>query len=529
MSDRSEGRGKGQGERATTPVFMHLSGRLRGTGTVLRDKTIQVNIDPGAELIVGEPAPERDHLTRFALLHRSRDTYELEVLGDNEVWCNGERVRSRTLNSGDLVEFGPGGPLVRYRLVADGAHIQKSISEIFSDSVGSARRDHLSLPARAGAFASNLARDLSTHTTLAFRVTVVAAIVGLGAMVFILNALNVRLQEQLARESARLESVSAVLERTQSEQLSRDDLAALRREIAAEVSAAEERVAALEARSAAVARVIEAASRSIVFLQGAYVFEDPETGTRLRYAVDEEGDKLVGPQGQTLLTTSGDGPIVERHFTGTAFIVTGGGALLTNRHVARSWETDEATAALAEMDLVPVLTRFVGYLPGVTEPFDIRSLLISEEVDLAVLQCEGITGTVPHLELGDVVPRAGEEVVVMGYPTGLRAMLAQSGEAFIDALRQDSEFDFWEVARQLAAAGYIKPLATRGIVGQVAPATVVYDAETTHGGSGGPVINTEGEVIAINMAIMPEYGGSNMGIPASFALRLLRSLGLTDR
>ncbi|MDF1718165.1 MAG: hypothetical protein P1U75_16035, partial [Antarcticimicrobium sp.] len=45
-------------------------------------------------------------------------------------------------------------------------------------------------------------------------------------------------------------------------------------------------------------------------------------------------------------------------------------------------------------------------------------------------------------------------------------------------------------------------------------AAVVYDAETTHGGSGGPVLTLEGAVIAFNTAIMPEFGGSNLGVPA---------------
>ena len=70
-------------------------------------------------------------------------------------------------------------------------------------------------------------------------------------------------------------------------------------------------------------------------------------------------------------------------------------------------------------------------------------------------------------------------------------------------------------------AGYIAPLATRGFVGQVTPAAVVYDAETTSGGSGGPVINLAGEVIAVNAAILPEFGGSNLGVPIAFARELL--------
>ena len=65
------------------------------------------------------------------------------------------------------------------------------------------------------------------------------------------------------------------------------------------------------------------------------------------------------------------------------------------------------------------------------------------------------------------------------------------------------------------------PLASRGIVGQVTSASVVYDAETTSGGSGGPVLTLEGRVVAINTAILPEFGGSNLGVPAADALILL--------
>ncbi|MEE8265386.1 MAG: hypothetical protein V3R62_03500, partial [Acidiferrobacterales bacterium] len=81
--------------------------------------------------------------------------------------------------------------------------------------------------------------------------------------------------------------------------------------------------------------------------------------------------------------------------------------------------------------------------------------------------------------------------------------------------------DFWAVAARLSEEQFIRPLASRGIVGQVTRATVVYDAETTHGGSGGPVLDINGDVIAVNAAIIPEYGGSNLGVPAEYARRLL--------
>ena len=77
------------------------------------------------------------------------------------------------------------------------------------------------------------------------------------------------------------------------------------------------------------------------------------------------------------------------------------------------------------------------------------------------------------------------------------------------------------VAARLSEEQFIQPLASRGIIGQVTRATVVYDAETTHGGSGGPVLDINGNVIAVNAAIIPEYGGSNLGVPAEYARRLL--------
>lgn len=111
---------------------------------------------------------------------------------------------------------------------------------------------------------------------------------------------------------------------------------------------------------------------------------------------------------------------------------------------------------------------------------------------------------------------------MLGYPLGLRALMARSGADFVEGLRADSVTSFWEQAERLSAAGFMAPLASRGIVGQVTEDNVVYDAETTSGGSGGPVISLRGEVVAVNMAILPEFGGSNLGVPAAHVRLLLR-------
>ena len=127
----------------------------------------------------------------------------------------------------------------------------------------------------------------------------------------------------------------------------------------------------------------------------------------------------------------------------------------------------------------------------------------------------------PHLELRPGAARPGEAVIVMGYPTGVHALLARAGAHFVDELRHAGDVGFWRVGRELSTGRHIHPLASRGIVGQVTEAAVVYDAATAPGGSGGPVLGLDGQVLAINAAILREFNGSNLGVPVEPTRRLL--------
>ena len=126
----------------------------------------------------------------------------------------------------------------------------------------------------------------------------------------------------------------------------------------------------------------------------------------------------------------------ELQFTGTGFVVGESGVLVTNRHVALPWENDAGAAAPAAQDLEPVMIKFIAYLPGKAEAVPVELLLASENADLAVLIRENESEAIPSLRLAAARSAAGDEVIVMGYPTGLRSMLAQSGEAFIEELQK---------------------------------------------------------------------------------------------
>jgi S1-C subfamily serine protease len=434
-----------------------------------------------------EPAVSAQHAT----LQRRDSTYALRANPSQPVWVNGQQVISKALQSGDLIQIGQCGPLLRFRLHKKGSRGYKSITEALSDCVGCARYGGRSVVGRVAIFLSAMPRELATQTSLWFRWGTLASMLLLAGSAGFLAWHNVALEQRLVDESIHFTSTS-------------------------------ERLAAIEARIGAGRRVISTASESIVFLQLAYGFVDRDSGKPLRHLMPApertSADNSAGP---AFLSTQGNGPVFERLFTGTAFVASEDGLLLTNRHVARPWEIDELSQKLARQGYQPVVHRFVGYLAGVKEPFEVNLVVASDDVDVAVLRCDAVTGQVKHLTLSTAPPQPGDEVIVLGYPTGMRALLARAGEGFVQELRDAGEMSFWTAARRLSEAGRIGPLATRGIVGQVSATAVVYDAETTSGGSGGPVVGLDGEVLAVNTAIMPEFGGSNLGVPAERARKLL--------
>ena len=96
----------------------------------------------------------------------------------------------------------------------------------------------------------------------------------------------------------------------------------------------------------------------------------------------EENALSPDAQGNPMLSFSGTGPVLERLFTGTAFVATDDGLLRTNAHVALPWQFEEPAEALVQRGLIPVMQRQVGYLPGIEGPFDVELVVASETVDL---------------------------------------------------------------------------------------------------------------------------------------------------
>ena len=502
----------------------HQTGPSRGMVTWLAGSDVEVSLGANGIVRVADVRPGPARSDALAVFHRTGESYEIKSPAEQPVWVNGLRLTAKNLKSGDMIEFGDDGPLSRYRLYRGDKPVRKQLGGILSDGLVYLKVSRKPMTIRMVNAAVGILRRLTRETTLLFRITIILAIIGLSTLVYQQHRLNILLRHQIESDVSRLDKISGALARAQSDSLKPGDLKSLRQELGYRLSSNAERLAALERRSEASARIVADSMSSVVFLQGSYAFRERSGGRMLRQLLDDDGTPVISPLGQPFLTLDGDGPVAERQFTGTGFAVGDGDLLVTNRHVALPWENDANKDDLNSQGLEPMMVRFIAYVPGRTGPVKVDLLQAGDGVDLAILRASGGGNPLKGMKISNKAPVPGDEVIVMGYPTGLRSMLAQAGDAFLAELQLAKDTDFWSVATRLSDKGLISPLASRGIVGQTSQATIVYDAETTQGGSGGPVLDTNGEVIAVNTAILPEYGGSNLGVPAAQVRQLLNTI-----
>jgi len=505
----------------TDAALVYLSGPLRGRSVAIREAALHIARKSGALLAPGEAAES----PRAATLCRAGSRYELVAAKHQALWVNGLPVRACRLESGDLIEIADGPVLCFHYGTPATSNVLASVPQAAGTIAAHRPMQHWLQSLR---LARAKPRGLVARTWRRARVGIV---LGLAAFVAVLVYLGLQthdLERQLAREQSRVSAIADLLSRLEGQTLTRDELSSLRDEFGKGLTDTDERVKLLEYSSAAAGRIILLSSSSVALVQGSFGFEDPATHRSLRFAVGEDGRPVRMADGRPLMTLEGSGPPVEIGFSGTAFVAADDGILLTNRHVALPWEDGASLPTIRALGLEPVTRRMKGYLRGASEPFDLKVLGMSETHDVAVLQGDGAARTVTPLPLASRAPAPGEAAVVLGFPTGIRAMLARAGDAFVAKLGGPKGVDAERAAVELARAGLIEPLASRGIVGQVSSEAIVYDAQTASGGSGGPVLNLSGEVMAINRATLPDFGGSNLGVPARHAQDLMRLLRIAQ-
>ena len=174
--------------------------------------------------------------------------------------------------------------------------------------------------------------------------------------------------------------------------------------------------------------------------------------------------------------------------SGTGFIVSPDGYILTNNHVVENAERVNVTL----LDKRVFRARIIGRDPS---------------TDVAVIKIDG--GNLPTVQFGnDLETRIGEWVVAVGNPLGLDFTVTAG---IVSAKgRSGALANLYGAARDYAIVDYIQT-----------------DAAINPGNSGGPLVNIRGEVIGINAAIASQtgfYEGYGFAIPITLAKTVMDDL-----
>ena len=516
--------------------FVHLNGPDEGRTVSLTQLPATIGSTPGLDVVIPGIAARHASLDRG----KNGDLVLRDAGSEQGTFLAGQSVREAVLRDGDVVELGHGGPRVRFRRQLT---TRDTLAGVLSGQ---------HVPLRAWPLARKLRYRARTVWRHPVGRTLTVAL--LGALPFLFMLLRSH------NESRRIEAALQTL-RTSAEEERRNFQAAIERErernenergalekrldefrqreaslssqlsqtasdtVQRELQATRDRIATLESERAAGEHIIREYGAGVCLIQGSYAFYDAQNRP-LRHKLDENGRKVRDDDGAPSLAVDGTGAVYTVDYYGTGFLVDRRGLVLSNRHVAVPWWDDDKSEALKKDGYGARFVLFRAFFPRQVEPFELEAIKHSEQVDLAVLKIDMRGAKIPALPLDETGRGAvpGHPVIVVGYPTGLEAILAKADTEVVQAILKRYGRQSEHVTEELSKKHLIRPSTTQGHIGDVTPTDIVFDAPTTQGGSGGPVFNKTGQVIAIEYAVLPKFGGTAFGIPIGFVHDLVRSV-----
>jgi DNA-binding response OmpR family regulator/S1-C subfamily serine protease len=476
-------------------------------------------------LILGADPPQLDCCDLLSEIKASRHTQNIRVV----MLVHGsaaERTRGLDLGADDAVSLplNPAELLSRIRSQLRSKQIADELGERLHLAKESQNENQQVVTA--------VHEERRTFLAGATAIVLVLLIVGLVSFSFYRRsrADNVRVYAAITRLQTGALSQQSLLERsrqslanpspgTSSSQT--EDTAALENKVAT----VEGRLRKLETEGKVAHTIIDADEASVCLIHVVLAFRDHDTGLKLHYAaLTSSGEPETDKSNNPLLSLTGTGPEAHIDVFGTGFLASDDGQILTNHHVAEPWWQNDELKEMLDQGLEPEITEMTAYFPGVTHGIPISTKKISSAVDVAVVKGNVSGLRIRRIALADGRHSAigGSPVVLLGYPTGVDAILARTGASTLQAIAASTKGDPKQVMEELARHQLIKPVVTQGHIGDVLPDKIVYDAQTTSGGSGGPLFNDQGQVIGINFAMVRDFGGSNFAIPVGFGKSLLK-------
>lgn len=446
-----------------------ISGARTGHRDVFDKSYIGVGRHPMSDLRF-DAEKDLDASSRHAALVRVGDGWVLRDLGStNGTFVNGERLEAdRALHDGDTLRFGVHGPEVAFHLVREEGDGEVVMAAVAAPAPAAAPAPPRPAPPKsaapqpsAGPSKTTMLRAELTAERSRFRVlvlTLVMVLLGALAIVIWLGRTSQDVTTQLVQQVDSLTGELAVLRRLRA--AADSEAAALRTRIGQEQDPARRR--ALESQLTTVTR------------RGAAIEQ--------AQAVDYTAIRSANDRAVAVIYVRF--PDTTQMWTGTAFSVTTGGLMLTNRHLVRN------SAGEAPRDIAVQFSGSRDVLPA-------RLVRTAPDADLAVIQLEsqGPFPAVAGLDATSAQTGEGAPIALIGFPGG--------GGSTGGPPRAT--------------------LVTGSVMRAVADSVLELDAFSGTGASGSPILGRDGRVVGV---LFGGRGGSSsreiLGLPISRAVALLR-------
>ncbi len=441
-------------------IFVHLSGSKRGKTELFTDSKIGIGTDASCNLRFN-PLTDKNTSPLHAEINLRECDYILNDLDSSKgTFVNNRLIKEVVIHDGDLIEFGDDGPRLRFRIKAEEGDVCKPFREMLADSMDLAREPHKGRTLiTATSFFKSLLSEAFTQSSSKFKLVTL--------LIFFLTTVGIG--------TLFYTIYSGLTETTK-------------------------RVELLEFESAIGEKIIKDFSKGVCLIQCSFSLVDEVSGEPLK--------------------AWNNGRLLTNNLTGTGFIISKNGKVLTNRHVVEPWWNQTAYFVPIEPGLKPRIEVLRAFFPNVKNPVLLKLEKVSQVADVALLsfEPEGIDVPVLELDLSGHDAIEGEPVVLLGYPAGMNALFAKTDP---DIAKEISRLPFLEAAQELSNHRLIKPISTQGHISDVLNERIIYDALTTVGGSGGPLFNNKGKVVAINYGIFRGFSGANFGVPIKYAIELI--------